>query len=271
VTVIAVVGDATTTTTVAVAAGWPADHDDVLLLEADQAGGSLAGWLDTPAQPSLATIVANAGTDAGRSHRSILDTVDAMTRRSSSGIRFVANAVRARAAHRAVEEAALVVLPALAAASLMVLVDVGAHRAGEPLSPGLRVAETVVVVHRQAAASAAAATVRIERLVEAIEELAHLDATVVLAIIGSSPFDPEEIAHFVDQAVPNAIGHTATLSDDPLAAATIAGRSGVSAKRLRRLPLMRDAARLAGDLTQLGPSGRLAASAWHPESEGASA
>ncbi len=65
VTVIAVVGDATTTTAVAIAVGWPA-ADEVIVLEADPSGGSLAAWLDTPSQPSLATIVANVGPDAGQ-------------------------------------------------------------------------------------------------------------------------------------------------------------------------------------------------------------
>lgn len=264
-TIIAIVGDVATTTTVAIAAGWPAGgSDEVLVLEADRAGGSLTGWLDTPAQPLLATIVANAGTDAGRSHRAVLDTVDAMTHRSSSGLRFVANAVRARAAHRAVEEAALVVLPALADAPIAVLADVGADRVGDTLSPALRAADTVVIVHRQSVASAAAATVRIDRLVESVEEFAHLDANYVLVIVGRSPFDPEEIGQFIDRAVPDTIRRTVSISDDPLAAATIAGRSGVSAKRLRRLPLMRDAASLAGDLADLvsmnrmtGPAGRV--------------
>ncbi len=272
-TIIAVVGDAATTTTVAIAAGWPTGRSEVLVLEADRSGGSLAAWLDTPAQPSLATIVANAGNDSGRTHRSVLDTVDAMTRRSAAGVRFVANAVRARAAHRAVEEAALVVLPALAGAPVAVLADVGAHRVGEPLSPALRVADTVVIVHRQATASAAAATVRIERLVESVEELAHLDATFVLAIVGRSPFDPAEIGQFVDQAVPGTVRRVVALSDDPLAAATIAGRSGVSAKRLRRLPLIRDTAQLAGeladvaDLAPLASSDRFTAPAGSVESE----
>ena len=57
-TIVAIVGDCTTTTCVALAAGWPVD-DEVLILEADPSGGSLAGWLDTPNSPSLATIVAN--------------------------------------------------------------------------------------------------------------------------------------------------------------------------------------------------------------------
>ena len=174
-TAIAVVGDATTTTAVALAVGWP-NGDEVIVLEADPSGGSLAGWLDTPAQPSLATIIANVGADAGLDDRSTLATLESMTRRSRAGVRFVPNAVRSRAAHRAVDEAAAAVLPALAVADSTVLVDLGAHRGGPGPSTALGVADAVVVVHRQAAASAAAATVRIERLLESIEDLARLDA-----------------------------------------------------------------------------------------------
>ncbi len=245
-TIVAVAGDAATTSSVALAVGWPAG-DGAIVIEADPGGGSLAGWLDTPAHPSLGTIVAN----AGRGNQSVLETLDVMTHRSDTGVRFVANAVRARAAHRAVEEAAATVLPAIAAAANTVIADVGAHRAGHHPSPALLAADVVVIVHRQATASAAAATVRIERLVETVEDLALLDAVVVLAVIGHAPFDPVEIGSFVDQSVPDTIRTTAALADDPLAAATIAGRSGVSAKRLRRLPLMRDASRLARDLFEL--------------------
>lgn len=269
-TIVAIAGDATTTSAVAIAAGWPGDRDDVVVLEADPHGGSLAAWLDTPAQPSLATIVANAGIDAARSQRTVLDLVDAMTRRSESGVRFISNAVRARAAHRAVEEAAVVVVPALAGAQSVVLADVGRLRAGESPSPALRTANVVVIVHRQATASAPAATVRIERLVESVEELAHLDAAFVLAVIGRSPFDPAEIGQFVDQSVPDTLRLTVELSDDPLAAATLAGRSGVSAKRLRRLPLMRDAAGLAAGLADLIATDRSAGATRRVESEGVS-
>ena len=247
-TIVAVVGDATTTSAVALAAGWSAG-DDVVVLEADPGGGSLAGWLDTPVHPSLASMVANVGT--GHDRRSVLETFDTMTHRSDSGVRFVANAVRARAAHRAVEEAAITVLPAIAAAPITVIADTGAHRPGQTPSPALRVADVVVIVHRQATSSAAAATVRIERLVETVEELAHLDADHVLAVIGGTPFEPAEIGAFVGQSVPDTLQATAAVADDPLTAAAIAGRSGVSAKRLRRLPLMRDGTRLAGVVSEL--------------------
>ena len=246
-TIVAVTGDAATTTAIAIAAGWPPSEQPTLL-EADPTGGSLAGWLDTPIQPSLATIVANVGDGTARS---VLDTFATMTHRSESGVRFVSNAVRSRAAHRAVEEAASTVLPALAAGVTTVIADTGAHRAGQPPSPALRLAEVVVVVHRQASASPAAATARIERLVEMVEELAHLDAEIVLTVIGNTPFDPAEIAAFVDESVPDTLASTVGIADDPLAAAAIAGRTGVSTKRLRRLPLMRDATRLAGALDDL--------------------
>lgn len=254
-TAIAVVGDATTTTTVALAVSWP-EGDEVVVLEADPGGGSLVGWLDTPSQPSLTTIIANVGADAGRDHRSTFATFDAMTQRSRAGVRFVANAVRSREAHRAVDEAATAVLPALATADRTVLVDTGALRVGLGPSAALAVADAVVVVHRQAAASAAAATVRIERLVESVEQLAALDGDVVLAIIGNTPFGPSEIGAFVDASVPGAVRTVATLADDPLAAATVAGQTGVSAKRLRRLPLMRDCSHLAAVLSELVDSRR---------------
>ena len=253
-TVIAVVGDATTTTAVAIAVGWPST-DEAIVLEADPSGGSLAAWLDTPLQPSLATVVANVGPDAGSDHRSAMATIDAMAQHSATGVRFVANAVRARAARRAVDEARIAVLPAAASSSTVVIADVGTHR-GDRASAALGVADLVVVVHRQATTSAAAATVRIERLVEAVEELTHLDAAIVLAVIGATPFDPVEIGAFVDESVPATVQIVVSIADDPLAAATIAGRAGVSARRLRRLPLMRDTSNLAGTLHELVDSRR---------------
>ena len=236
--IVTVVGDATTTTAVALAAQWPAD--DVIVVEADRAGGSLAAWLDTPTHPTLGTVVATAG--ATGDHRDVMAAVDTMAHHSGTGVRFVANAVRARAAHRAVEEAAFTVVPAMAASSTTMIADAGGHRGGDSISPFVQAGDVVMVVHRQAAASAAAATVRIERLIETVEDIGHTAGLIVLAIIGSSPFDVAEISEFVDAAVPDRVDATVSLADDSLSAYTLAGRTGVSARRLRRLPLMRDAA-----------------------------
>jgi hypothetical protein len=241
VTIVAVVGDATTTTAVALSVGWPGD--EAVVLEADRAGGSLAAWLDTPAHPTLATIVATAG--SSENHHEVMATVDAMTHHSSTGVRFVSNAVRGRAANLGVAEATYSVLPAMSSSERTFVADTGRHRGGESLSPVVRAGDIVVIVHRQAPASAAAASVRIERLIETVDEVAHTDGAIVLAVIGAAPFDITELGEFVDAAVPDSIASTVGLADDPLAAFTIAGRTGVSARRLRRLPLMRDAAEAA--------------------------
>ena len=56
VTIVAVAGDACTTTTVAIAAAWSV-ADDVIVIEADPSGGDLAAWFDLPVTPSLSTVV----------------------------------------------------------------------------------------------------------------------------------------------------------------------------------------------------------------------
>ena len=69
-TIIAVTGDAATTSTIALAATWPTARatagdrallGEPLVVEADPGGGSLAGWLDVPVQPSIATAAAAIG------------------------------------------------------------------------------------------------------------------------------------------------------------------------------------------------------------------
>ena len=242
-TIIAVIGDCTTTTCIALAAGWPGD---VLVLEADPSGGSLAGWLDTPNSPSLATIVANiGGPDASDS--SVMSPVSAMTHHSASGIRFVAAPVRALPARRAIEAAAVVV-PALATRDVAVLADMGRRHPGDVAPALVGSAAATLVVHRQHAASAAAEAVRLERLVELVERLTATAHTLTLAVIGADPFEPAEIAAHVDASVPGALTDVVMLADDALAAAVLAGRAGVSANRLRRLPLMRSAASAAARL-----------------------
>lgn len=241
-TIVAVVGDCTTTTSVALAATWPLE-DETVVVEADPRGGSLAGWLDTPASPSLTTIVSTVGSASG-STSNPMATITSMAQRSASGVRFVAAPLRTVPARRAVEEAATAVVPALARTDIVAIVDVGADHHD---SAFVRSAAMVVVVHRQAAASAGAAAVRLERLTESIERLG--DADVVLAVVGDRPFDPHEIAEHVESAVPGSLLATVALANDPLAAEVVAGRAGVSARRLRRLPLMRSTAEAAALLS----------------------
>ena len=240
---IALVGDYTTTTTLALAASWPTDS--LVVVEADRSGGSLAAWLDTPVTPSLATIVASGPAST--------PMIESMIHHSVSGVRFIAAPIRARAAATAIDEATSSVFPSIASMpATTVIADTG-HRGPNARGPSiLSLASQVVVCHRQEPASAAAATVRIDRLTELIESLTHLDLPIVLTTIGTEPFDPDEVASFVKDAVPHADLIAQSLPHDPLAAAVLAGRTGVSAKRLQRLPLMRAAADLA-TLLQDGP------------------
>lgn len=243
-TLVAVTGDCATTTSLALAACWTGE--EAIVVEADPSGGSLAGWLDTPASPSLATIVAN----VGRREHDVPTTLLSLTHSSNSGIRFVACPSKALAAHRAVAEAAAVVLPALGRADEVAIVDVGRHRVIEP-SAAVALASTVVLVHRQNAASAGAEAVELERLVESVEQLATAPGALVLALIGDAPFDPADISTFVDDAAPGAVDRVVVIAEDPLSAAVFAGRRGVSARRLLRLPLLRTAARAADVVREL--------------------
>ena len=58
---VAIVGDVSTTSATALALGWPAGGS-VVLVEADPSGGDLAAWFDLPTTPGLASAVAAAPT-----------------------------------------------------------------------------------------------------------------------------------------------------------------------------------------------------------------
>ena len=248
-TTIVIGGDCATTTMLALAAGWPDEHaTEVVAVEADPTGGSLAAWLDTPLSPSLSAIVTNLHhtVSNGATPATQWSAIEAMIRRSAAGVRFVPAPFRVREARGAVHEADLAFLPLLATAPQVVaLVDVGRI---DPLrlSGPVPAAELTVVVHRQDTSSAPAATVRLERLAETVAALHDAGNVVAVALIGDDPFSLDEVVEFTS---PN--GPAWELAPDPLSAAVLAGRSGVSARRLARLPLMRSAARAAADLARL--------------------
>lgn len=246
---IAVGGDGATTTSLAFAAGWPESTDErgLVVVEADASGGSLAAWLDTPLDPSLSAMVTALHQSAatGASAGSMWRCVDTMIRRSSTGVRFVPTPFRAREARGSVAEADQRLLPLLASLDhTIAIADVGRL---DPLRlpTATRHAELTVVVHRQDPASAQASTVRLERLAETVDALRTSGHQVALAVIGDEPFPLDEVTAF---AAPGAAAWP--LAVDPLAAQVLAGRTGVSVRRLARLPLMRSAARAAADISR---------------------
>jgi len=241
--VLAFVGDCTTTTCLALAAGWPvhAPHDPVIV-EADPSGGSIAAWLDAPVSPSLSTLVAALH---GQHDSNPLITVDAMIRETDAGVRFIPAPYRAREMRSTLVEAERLVFPLIAAATdVVALLDCGRFDPGR-IPAACRTAATTVVCHRLESASAPAATVRLERMAESIESLRLAGHDVAVLLIGDDPFDLDEVLAF---AAPGAPGWP--IARDDLAAAVFAGRSGVSSKRLGRLPLSRSAGRAAVGLIE---------------------
>lgn len=234
--IVACTGDLTTTTAVALATGWPMS-DDTLLVEADVSGGDLAAWFDLPPSPSLSTIVTR-----------VLDgawpDIEQHTRLAANGLRVVPAPARAVEAAQAVGESTRSLVPTLAALRTpTTIVDVGRLPAVPSSHPFVGAAAAVVLVHRQAPQSARAAAVRIQRLADQLTNLSASAAPVVIAVVGSRPFDLVEIERFLDDTAGTAA--IVELPDDPLAAAVFAGRTGVSARRLARLPLVRAARDLA--------------------------
>ncbi len=229
---VAVVGDAATTTTLALAASWP---DETLVVEADPTGGSMAAWLDLPASPTLSTVVTRAPA-AG------WPAVEQLAHDAPSGIRVVPAPVRTIEAVRAVAEAERCVFAVAADLDRpVVLVDAGAPTPAYGPPGVLEAAGVAVVVHRQCHHSARAAAVRLERFAELVDVVVATGVAVVVGVVGDAPFEPEEILRFVSPELADSAPELVVLPDDPLAAAVLAGRSGVSARRLTRLPLMRAA------------------------------
>jgi len=100
-----------------------------------------------------------------------------------------------------------------------------------------------IVVHRQAPQSSRAAAVRLQRLAEQLDAFAGASTAPIVAIVGAAPFDIGEIESFLADSI--GVGPIVGLPVDDLAAAVFGGRTGVSERRLSRLPLVRAARDLA--------------------------
>jgi MinD-like ATPase involved in chromosome partitioning or flagellar assembly len=234
--IVAVVGDVCTTTTVALASGWPASSE-ALIVEADPSGGDLAAWFDIPVVPSLSTVV----TSAFDTH---WPEIDRYTRLAASGLRLIPAPPSAAEAQHAVAESARALAPVLAALrSPVALVDAGDAPHASTAHPLVASAAVTVIVHRQRSQSARAAAVRLQRLADQVDGMSRSSAGLVVAIVGGDPFDIDQIESFLADSVGTV--PVVGLPVDDLTAAVYAGRTGVSPRRLARLPLARAARHLA--------------------------
>src|SRR5690606_31574098 len=161
----------------------------MFVLEADPSGGDMAAWFDMPVQPSLSTVVTR-----------LVDgdwpEIERHTRLATTGTRLIPAPARAVEAAQAVAESNRVLVPALAALrSPTALVDVGMPPVSPAGHPAVASAAVIVVVHRQATQSAAAAAVRLERFGDQLVALSSA-VPVVAAVVGARPFDLVEISRF---------------------------------------------------------------------------
>lgn len=235
-TIVAVAGDVCTTTTVALASAWPTS-DDVVLVEADPSGGDLAAWFDMPVTPSLSTVVTRVTDGAW-------PDIERFTRLADTGIRLIPGPARAGEAGQAVGESARSLVATLASLrSPVTIADTGRLQRPPAANPFVGSAAVNVVVHRQSPQSSRAAAVRLQRLAEQLEAFASTPSALIVAVVGAAPFDLDEIESFLADSV--GVNATIGLPVDELAAAVYAGRTGVSERRLTRLPLARAARDLA--------------------------
>jgi len=230
VSLVAVVGDCCSTTSVGIAAAWSID-EACAVVEFDPSGGCLAAWLDVPRSPGLAEVAASAAPGTW-------STIQSMLQQAPSGIDVLVAPTRAVEAAAVVAAASLSVLPVLAAVASPVVIADGGRLRGS-VSQLVLHADVVVVAHRQHSGSAAAAALGFERLAELTSQLAARSIPTVVALIGDRPYAADEVALFVEADA------VVTIADDPWSAAVFAGRAG-SVTRLRRSPLMRSLAELAG-------------------------
>jgi MinD-like ATPase involved in chromosome partitioning or flagellar assembly len=240
--IVAVVGDACTTTTVALASAWPAGSE-ALIIEADPRGGDLAAWFDLPILPSLSTVVTS-------TLEASWSDIDRHTRLAPSGLRLIPAPPSAAEARHAVAESARALAPALAALrSPIAIVDAGSLPDSRISNPLVACAAVTVIVHGQRTESARAAAVRLQRFADQLESMSSDNTGLVAAVIGAEPFGFEQIQAFVAGAADGV--RVVGLPVDGLTASVYAGRRGVSPRRLARLPLTRAARELAHVVEQV--------------------
>ncbi|PIE34388.1 MAG: hypothetical protein CSA55_01060 [Ilumatobacter coccineus] len=228
--IVAVTGDLVTTTSIALALGWPTD-DDPVVVEADPAGGDLAAWLDIPVHPSLSTVITRVADGSW-------PEIEPFVRDTATGVKVIPLSPRAVEAARSVAESARSVVVQMASPQApTMIVDTGRLSPNPAAHPFVAAASVVVLVHRQTRHSNAAAAVRLQRLADQVDLFASSPGHLVVAVVGNTPFSIDDISHFLADtagALP-VIG----LPYDELAASVWAGRDGVSARRANRLPLYR--------------------------------
>ena len=233
---VAIVGDVSTTSATALALGWPAGTS-VVLVEADPSGGDLAAWFDLPTTPGLASAVAAAPTGSWPMMSDHL--------LHAHGVDLLVAPGRAGDAEHAVTEAGTRLVPTFAALEdVTVIADCGwAHVAH--LSSFVLHADVVLVTVRPSVASDRAAAVHLDRHGELVDALAARGLPVTALVVTGGLYNSVEVGAFLGG--PAGPLPVVELADDSAGAMVIAGRAG-SRRGVERSPLLRSASTAASTL-----------------------
>ena len=151
------------------------------------------------------------------------------------------------------------------------LVDLGSrpHRPLDGVDPSALDLLVVVLAQRSASEGAAAAHIgRMSGIADQLRSLGDVLPRVVVLVVGDRPFDPFEVGDHVRSRL-GVVSHERTgdevanepssgvlvLPSDPLAAAVLAGRAGMSARRWSKTRLGRAATFAARELAELTDDG----------------
>lgn len=151
------------------------------------------------------------------------------------------------------------------------LIDLGSrpHRPLDGVDSSALDLLVVVLAQRSASEGAAAAHIgRMSGIVDQLRSLGGAVPQVAVLVIGDRPFDPFEVGDHIrsrlgvvshervgDEAANEPVSGVFVFPSDPLAAAVLAGRAGMSARRWSKTRLGRAAAFAARELAELRNSG----------------
>lgn len=212
------------TTTAAIAvASW---LDDVVLVEADPAGGALAVRYGLGREPGLLTLA---------SSRSGTSEIDAHVQILPGGTAVVVAPETPGQAHHLWQVGARAILDSLVGSDRPVIVDAGRFGPSSPAAPLLEDADAVCVVSRPVA----------EQLIPAASLAERLDRAGIV-LVGDGPYTSGDVTTQLSVPV------LGVVADDPRAATALV--NGGSGRAVTRSTLMRSARVLAEALVDTSAS-----------------
>lgn len=222
-----------TTAALALAVGWPADRQAVVV-ELDPAGGDVGAWLGLPAAPGLGTLAA-----AGRRGLDWTRALDHCQRLTGGAAVLVGPPGADQARHAVAMVAADLEQRPDMTGEPDLLVDCGRLDPESPANGAISGADLVVLVSRPEVAALGHLAGLVARL--------GSSCVVQIAMVGRGPYPPGEVSAAIGAGVLGILAH------DPEGATLL--RDGGHGSRLRRSPLLRSAADLAAAVTaHLQPS-----------------